>query len=636
MDQIRAYRGNEPFVFISYSHDDQKLVYPYISELHAAGFNIYFDEGIRPGTNWRDDLASAIKECSVFVFFATPSSVASTYCVEEINFALAEQCECLTVYLQIAELPLGLRLGLHHRQAIHAENLDRVEATHKIASGIELLLENASQAGNQLLSEIKSIAVLPFANRSSNAEMDYLCDGIADELINGLSRIRNLSISSRMSSFAHKNQNVHVSEIGNQLGVKTVLEGSVQSSGDKLRISIQLINCEQGYQIWSHRYDGVLEDLFDLQDDVCQKVIDALEIELTESESLTSPWGTQNSEAHNSYLLALYECRKGVGTDWAKALNHFENALERDPDFVSCNLEYLAALVNHKNMGGSWEGIKERFERVFQHLKTLNADQNTSQWRKFERILESDGQLEFDIESTERLVRETFFSTTDSGTYLHYGALLARAGLYEASIAYTTRYEEQNPSDHFVKRQLGVLLRLTGRLELASEKLEEAHDLNPSNQEVYVARYYVLNHRGLLAEAEALYKEAVKLMDPSAELLFAHAVWSGETDLARELLELEKTPYLKAVGNLSIGEFDVGIDYLEETRDVSAIIVNCNFTIPFVCSDQINNQLEKNNRYQGFLSSIGLGRDWKSEQVRRANTLTPITRIRVQDVERMS
>ena len=113
-----AYQGNEPYMFVCYSHEDRELVYPEIARLHAAGFHVWYDEGIAPGSEWSETLARQIKRCGTFLYFVTPNSVASEHCRREINFALEQPCGIVAVHLKRTELPDGLKLSLSNRQAI--------------------------------------------------------------------------------------------------------------------------------------------------------------------------------------------------------------------------------------------------------------------------------------------------------------------------------------------------------------------------------------------------------------------------------------------------------------------------------------------------------------------------------------
>src|SRR5438552_11717324 len=125
-----------------------------------------------------------------------------------------------------------------------------------------------------------SIAVLPFANMSTDPENEYFCDGLAEELLNALAKIENLKVAARTSSFSFKAKNANVDEIGRALHVNSVLEGSVRKSGNRLRITVQLINATDGYHLWSERYDREMQDIFDVQDEITLAVVDALKVKL--------------------------------------------------------------------------------------------------------------------------------------------------------------------------------------------------------------------------------------------------------------------------------------------------------------------------------------------------------------------
>src|SRR5438128_11069369 len=125
-----------------------------------------------------------------------------------------------------------------------------------------------------------SIAVLPFANMSADPENEYFCDGLAEELLNALAKIENLKVAARTSAFSFKGKNANVSDIGTTLGVRTVLEGSVRKSGNRLRITVQLISAADGYHMWSERYDREMKDIFDVQDEITLSVVDALKVKV--------------------------------------------------------------------------------------------------------------------------------------------------------------------------------------------------------------------------------------------------------------------------------------------------------------------------------------------------------------------
>ena len=140
-----------------------------------------------------------------------------------------------------------------------------------------------------------SIGVLPFENMSSDPEQDYLSDGIAEELLNALAKLQNLQVAARTSSFAFKGQNQNITEIGSKLNVDTILEGSVRKSGDRLRITAQLIDTADGYHLWSETYDREVTDVFKIQDDITTAIVAALRVHLDTGEPpvVSAPEATQ-------------------------------------------------------------------------------------------------------------------------------------------------------------------------------------------------------------------------------------------------------------------------------------------------------------------------------------------------------
>ena len=180
-----------------------------------------------------------------------------------------------------------------------------------------------------------SIAVLPFVNMSSEAENEYFCDGLAEELLNALAKIDDLKVAARTSAFSFKNKNVEAGEIGKTLNVKTVLEGSVRRSGNRLRITVQLINAADGYHLWSERYDREMRDIFDMQDEITLAVVGALKLKLFgEEKAAVLKRGTDSPEAYELYLRGLFYFYKRTAEDIRKAIELFRQAIEKDPNYA--------------------------------------------------------------------------------------------------------------------------------------------------------------------------------------------------------------------------------------------------------------------------------------------------------------
>jgi TolB-like protein/Tfp pilus assembly protein PilF len=180
-----------------------------------------------------------------------------------------------------------------------------------------------------------SIGVLPFENMSSDPEQEYLSDGIAEELLNALAKLQNLQVAARTSSFAFKGQKQSVTEIGSRLKVDTILEGSVRKSGNKLRITAQLIDTADGYHLWSETYDRELTDVFQIQDDITQAIVAALRVHLDTGEApVVEASGATSMEAYDAYLRGRHQLRQSGEKAFRAALASFREATEIDPEFA--------------------------------------------------------------------------------------------------------------------------------------------------------------------------------------------------------------------------------------------------------------------------------------------------------------
>ena len=182
----------------------------------------------------------------------------------------------------------------------------------------------------------RSIAVLPFLNMSSDADNEYFSDGISEDLINALTRVEGLKVTSRTSSFAYKNTNQDITQIGKDLRVTHILEGSVRKAGNKVRIAAQLIGTEDGFHIWSETYDRSLEDIFQVQDEISNIIANKLKDKLgvkTINYNLVKNY-TTDMAAYNLYLKGLYNFHKLTPENNKKAIEYFEKAIEKSPDFT--------------------------------------------------------------------------------------------------------------------------------------------------------------------------------------------------------------------------------------------------------------------------------------------------------------
>jgi serine/threonine-protein kinase len=199
---------------------------------------------------------------------------------------------------------------------------------------------------------VRSIAVLPFANLSGDPDNEYFGDGLAEELLNLLGGVKGLRVASRTSAFAFKGTKIDLRTIGQTLNVQNVLEGSVRKAGNRIRVTVQLSNATDGYDVWTERYDRELKDVFGMQDEIARTIVDALQIRLTgeQGERLVKR-GTVDPDAYDCYLKGRHHWNnRPAGV--LKAVEYFKQAVAKDPGYA---LAYTGLADCYGSMGG-WEG----------------------------------------------------------------------------------------------------------------------------------------------------------------------------------------------------------------------------------------------------------------------------------------
>ncbi len=197
-----------------------------------------------------------------------------------------------------------------------------------------------------------SIAVLPFTDLSPQRDQEYFCDGLAEELINSLSHIHELRVAARTSAFAFKGKDLDIREIGKNLNVQAILEGSVRKAGERLRITAQLVNMADGYHLWSEKYDRGMEDIFAVQDEIALEIVSKLKVKLLKGEKTkVLKRHTENKDAYNLFLKGRYFWNRRNAGDMQRAIECYRQAVEKDPKYA---LPYLG-IADHFIMLGLWE-----------------------------------------------------------------------------------------------------------------------------------------------------------------------------------------------------------------------------------------------------------------------------------------
>ncbi|WP_206539801.1 tetratricopeptide repeat protein [Psychroserpens damuponensis] len=225
----------------------------------------------------------------------------------------------------------------------------------------------------------KSIAVLPFVNMSNDIDNDYFCDGITEEIINALTKVKGLKVIARTSSFAFKNRNIDVRHIGNQLSVATVLEGSIRIFNNRIRITIQLIRTNDGFQVWSQNFDRKLDDIFELQDEISLIIAEQIRenfghLDISKHISII---GTKNINAYKLYLKGRAYQLNWALEDYIKAINCYKQSIEIDQNFYDAYF----ALSRSYGILSSWGFIdKKEGEQLARRYLNIGLDINSTSY----------------------------------------------------------------------------------------------------------------------------------------------------------------------------------------------------------------------------------------------------------------
>ena len=323
-----------------------------------------------------------------------------------------------------------------------------------------------------------SIAVLPFANMSADPENEYFCDGLAEELLNALAKIDDLKVAARTSAFSFKGKNTNVSEIGTALNVKTVLEGSVRKSGNRLRITAQLINAADGYHLWSERYDREMKDIFDVQDEITVAVVEALKVKLFgEKQGAVLKRHTRNPEAHEFYLRGLFYFYRWTPDDFQKASEYFRRAIAIDPHYASAYAGLADAYTELSFFSFSpGETMLKAREAA---NKALELDDRLAEAHNSLAIIKM--YFDWDYAGAEQEFKRAIALNPGSALiHMWYGWYLGLMGRFEESFKEMLPAQELDPLSAVNNSGIGIVLHWSRQPERAIEQFQKVLELNPN------------------------------------------------------------------------------------------------------------------------------------------------------------
>jgi serine/threonine-protein kinase len=450
----------------------------------------------------------------------------------------------------------------------------RTQTAGHLAAGLRALavrLESGTlHAPRDVGSGEASVAVLPFQNLSADAENEYFSDGLAEEILNELMRIDGLKVAARTSSFSFRGKHAGVGEIGARLKVATVLEGSVRRAGHRVRVTVQLVDTANGFQLWSERYDREMEDIFDVQDEIARAVTERFKLSLGDQVRRS----TRNLEAYELYLKGRHHWHQRSPSTLPKAIQCFEQAIAADPDYALAHagLADCYGILRVYGWVSALDG-KEPARVAVSRAMSLAP----GLWE----VQFSRGFYVFYFEPDWRTAGQYFeqavaINPRSSLAQMYLGLFLATANR-EGAGARTLRACQLDPLSPFIHAVSSVSMFVTGNIGEAERLSERALELQPDYLPALWPQGLALSWDGRHDEAIAALERAVTLSRAPlyVGLLGLACARAGRTEVARGLLRelqerAERGEHVPAVTRVPI---QLGLGDVEETRRELALVI---------------------------------------------------------------
>jgi adenylate cyclase len=460
---------------------------------------------------------------------------------------------------------------------------------------------------------MSSLAILPFAHLSSDPDDEYFCDGIVEELTNALAKVDDLKVVARTSAFAFKGRNVPISEIGSSLNVQNVVEGSVRKFGDRMRITVQLVDAMNGYHLWSEKFDREVKDLFDVQDEITVSVVKELKSKLLgdsganedQIEALMSDLKdhSRDVEAYKHYLRGRYLLNKFTPDDFYNAIECFNQAIEIDRNFAPAYAGLSEAHVSLTEFGPvpPLEGLPRAKEAA---LKAIELDPNLSEAHGSLALVLQEYDFSFaEAEKEYRIAIE--LNPNNAIAHEYYGALLAQMGRHAEAEEQCLKAIELDPLSPIGAWFYPMALYLERRYEDAVEQAKRVLELDANFSAAHLILSFIHQvRRDSLACANAFLRfvELCGMSDLAAEArkAFDSDGWEAYLRMLTSVEARSHLPaYFIAANYLELGERDSALWALEDSyarREGMIVLVN---------TDPRFDPLRDELRFQAVVRNIG-------------------------------
>jgi serine/threonine-protein kinase len=454
---------------------------------------------------------------------------------------------------------------------------------------------------------IESLAVLPFANASTDPETEYLSDGITESLINRLSQLPDVRVISRASVFRYKGREQDPGTIARELGVRAIVTGRVTQRGDRLSIASELVDTRDNRQLWGERYDRKFADVLAVQEEITRQIAENLRLRLTgEQEAQLTKRSTANPEAYQAYLKGFHHARKVTIADLDKGMAHFRQALALDPNYAPAHagLAYCYILW----LADWYMPAKEAFRRGKEAaLKAVELDPSLSEGHTFLAM----ARFLYDYDwagAEEELRRATELNPADAMAHHFYAIFLGARGGFEVGEQETRRALELDPLSIETNHMVGWNFYFSRRYDDAIKQLRYTLELDPTY--FFAEMFLGMAHeqKGQFRQAVAAFERARKLTAEAgppeilADLVHSHAM-AGDRAAAMKVLDELKSLMTRryvsrhdlAIVYLALGDREQALDWLEKAYE------DRNWYMPWINLEPRLDPLRSEPRFQALL-----------------------------------
>jgi len=652
-------------VFISYASSDRAVAETVCAALEHAGAGCWIaPRNVTPGEFYSEAIVHAIDSATVVVLVLSQNAAASQHVLREVERASSKRHPVVSFRIDLAPIPASLEYFLNTSQWLDASATGVERALPKLVDAVQRGVAHASDSAaghsggparprnepdaaattqahrrSRMLAALaaitavalaylvvdhlwlskrvaeqqtsvevtpaiseKSIAVLPFADMSAGQDQEYFADGLSEELLNLLAKLPELRVIGRTSSFQFKGRNEDLRAIGEKLNVAHILEGSVRKSGEKLRITAQLIRAADGSHLWSESYDRTLVDIFAVQDEIAGEVVKALKLTLLGTKSTTRSRSV-DPEAYNLALQGRFFLDRRGRKEFELAVGYFRRSLERDPSYAP-----------------AWAGLSESYSSQADRGYVPVADAYRRAREAAEKALELDPQLadahlamgviqshyDWDWDSADASYRKALDLEPGNAMALRRVAGQAKKlGLWSETIDLGNKAIERDPLRPALYSNRGYALLAVNRDKEAEAAFRKVLELDPDGDFWHLSLGLALLLQGKTEAAlQAMQQETEELWRLFGLPLAFHALGRrGESNAALAALKdkhAENWAYQIAGVHAFRGEADLAFEWLERAYDQR------DGGVTEIKADRLMRGLVGDPRYKAFLRKLKL------------------------------